>query len=291
MKAIQANRVLTLLMAMVVTGLVFQAQSHAQWEKVTYRQKAFSPSLQTECATNHQGKHVVTEARASLKDGVLSIRFPAQLPGYWGYMAIEVNQGLFQAKPGGVPFVRGMPTYQVRTQKLILAKKNYRVGDTLNGYIDIRYNEIDHYTQETHTFYFKGGFSTMVRAENFQAHADENIKTYDLLTALHELGSPLYARTLSLGADKHTLKEKMMDYPPFGELGQSTEFQTQALIPVRAELLKTGKQRTISELTWDISPGAELSDSGRERLTIWYSHKNRHGLPLRYKKWIETEND
>ena len=203
-----------------------------------------------------------------------------------------MNQDLFEAKPGGVPFVLGTPEYQVLTQKLILSKKSYAPGDELNGYVDITYNEKDQSTQKSRLFYFKGSFSTIVRVENFQAYADENIETYDLVTAKHELGKPMYERTFVPEAANHMIKEKtMVPGSPVGYV-PTKFFQRPPLTAAETELLQNSlTNERVMELTWDISPDAKLSDSGRERLTVWYRQKGKQWLPVIHKKWIQGEPD
>ena len=71
--------------------------------------------------------------------------------------------------------------------------------------------------------------------------------TFDLPSAIYELGEPLDRKTYTTAG-----------------LG---EFQVELL-----NFFPPSENIQIEELTWDISSEVGISDSGIERLTIWYAH-------------------
>ncbi|WAW10037.1 hypothetical protein NB640_12605 [Oxalobacter vibrioformis] len=139
--------------------------------------------LKTACQTDHQGEHLITEARAVVKDGTLYIHFPMN-PAYHLVTDIMVRNGRFFTSLAWVPIYPSGPlTLPLTHEHLILDKAHYVPGDIINGYLDLAFTitgdkrVIDDGKQ---AFYVRGTFSAIVRPEGFDSRADDNISAYDL---------------------------------------------------------------------------------------------------------------
>ncbi len=275
----------------MVFGLFFSSFVYADWNGIQYSSQIKDGDLKTSIQTDHQGEHKIHETRAYMEDKLLTIRFPAQLPAYWGGMNIQVDQekGVFQAKAGGIPFVGENVTHRIVYQSLQLQKKNYNINDKINGDVEIIFEEYGQVTDYRRQFYFKGKFSGIVRDEQYDAISDKNIEGYDLKTALYELGKPVCIDTVDFGYYNDGVKKQALlpVYEEAGIKGCLDEKDKPPKAPKKVvALMPKGRLETIAFLSWDISPEAQVSDGGQERLTIWYRlDENQYWHQLGFKKW------
>ncbi len=275
----------------MVFSLLFCSFVYSDGDSIQYIPQIKDGDLKTSVYTDHQGRHELHKVRPYLKDKLLIIQFPAQLPAYWGTMEIVVDQekGVFQAKAGGVPFVGEAVTYKIVRQNLQLQKNHYALNDEINGEVEIVFEESEQVTGQKRQFYFTGQFSGVVRDELYDVLADKNIERYDLKTALYELGKPVCIDTVNFGY--YNDGEKKQALLPVYEIAGVKGCQDVKDKPLKqpkkvVALTPKGRLETIAFLSWDISPEAQVSDGGRERLTIWYRlDKNQHWHQLGFKKW------
>ena len=284
------NRV-TLCSFCMIFILLFCSVAYGDWGRIQYIPQIKNGDLKTSIYTDHQGRHEVNKARAYLKDELLTIRFPTQLPAYWDEMEIVVDQekGVFQAKAGGAPFVGEIVTYKIVHQNLQLQKNDYAVNDQIDGYVDIVFEEQGQIIGNRRQFYFKGQFSGIVRDEQFDVVADKNVKSYDIKTALYELGKPVCIDTVDFGYYSDGAKKEAL-LPVYTEAGtkgcQDSKDKPLGVSKKIGKLSLNWKLETIALLSWDISPEAQVSDGGRERLTIWYRlDKHKQWYQLDFEKW------
>ena len=229
------------------------------WQAVSYDESMNDNRLGTECTTTHQGEHELDKCDVYLDSDTLVIHFPAALPGYWGSVEVKVIDGMFIAQFDGVPFALINVKYETVRQKLVLDRNDCSINDTLYGYCDFTFKELQRDINvvakpsvkkenkaNSFTFTFKGMIREIVRDKDFDPLDPENFMTFDLPAAIRELGEPL---------ERYT-------------------FNTYRLPEFDIELLNffsPDENLEIELLTWNISDDAQVSDGGIERLTIWYA--------------------
>ena len=217
------------------------------WQHVSYDESLNNNSLGSACITNHQGEHELDKCDINLDDDTLTIHFPAQLPAYWGDVKVKIVDGQFNTLFEGIPFELIDLNFETIKQKLVLDRSQYLINDTLYGYCDFTFKEVEPTTGHTYTFYFKGTIREIVRDKDYNPLDPDNFMTFDLPTAIRELGQPLSRDEIS------TISE--MDIDLLNLFSQDT-----IMYNVHIE-----------RLTWNISDDAQVSDGGIERLTIWYA--------------------
>ena len=96
----------------------------------------------------------------------------------------------------------------------------------------------------------------------------ENFMTFDLSTAIRELGEPLSYKTYTTNGLGEFQVVLLNFFPPSDDI-------------------------QIEELTWNISLETNISDFGIERLTIWYARAEEGSarlFPVTFVKWdINTQ--
>ena len=232
------------------------------WQKVEALSNTLCTDNKTEYTTNHQGEHTLNDCFVYTFNDTLHICFPAGLPAYWLGAKLQVAAGMFNATVDGVPFIPNVKlTFQVKKQRLCLNKQSYAIGDTLQGYIELVFEERDKAHNQSNEFYFKGCIYKIVREKDYQAFQDdEAIMSYSLNHAINELGEPL---------DDYT-------------------FTTNGLPEFRIELLNIfppSDSIYIRELTWNTSDDAQVTDGGIFRLTVWYAQKDGVWQPVYFLRW------
>lgn len=242
--------------------------------------------LKTACKTNHQGEHLITEARAIVKDGTLAIYFPMN-PAYHLVTDITVKNGRFSTALAWEPiYSTGPVTLTLTDEHLILDKAHYAPGDIINGYLDLAFTITGDkrvIQDGKQAYYVRGTFSVIARPQEFDPHADANISAYDLDTALYELGLPHHAFELSFLKNGGYIRKKL-ESPPFEYTG---DMRPPGQSGITDDFIKAKPQpqdRVIREITWDINPHAPFSD-GPERLTIWFSRSGGNRTQLGDRKW------
>ncbi len=233
-----------------------------EWQKVEYITELKCDSLNTE-NISHQDGYYSIKCDVYFETDTLIVFIPSGLIG-WQYVTMKIHNGKFKAETGGVPFEQMELSFKTIKQKLQLGKKKYAINDTLCGYCDFLFQNIDKKTNEICEWNFKATICEVVRNKNFDPGAEENFMQFDLSAAIREIGEPLNRKTFN-----------MVNLPESG-----------------VELLRyfqPSKDITIEEVTWDISPMRKVSDEGRERLTIWYVQNNNNRTPVHYLKWTEDE--
>jgi hypothetical protein len=235
------------------------------WQPVTHIKSLRDTVFATHCEKDGQ---TIEKAYVYLDKDTLCIDFPAQLPAYWDNVLLKVRNTRFHSEAFGVPFEPMSISFTPAGQLLQLDKLNYKVGDTLYASLDLlfHYTTIPYNIEDTAIYgdyILKGVICEIVRTPDFNPFDAKNFMTFDLPAALRELGEPL-----------------TREY-----------FNMQSLPEFRVELLNLFSASAdiwIEELTWDISPARNLSDEGKERLTIWYHQSDGvHWMPVRCFFWNE----
>jgi hypothetical protein len=180
----------------------------------------------------------------------------------WTAITLQIHGGRFRAQLGGMPFhTAEEPSFETLSQRLRLADEGYTQGDTLCAEFDLRFRVAFPDSGETGDWAFRGTLCEVIREKNFDQFAVENAMTFDLPTALHEMGEP-------------------EDRSVFG-LDNVTEFSI--------ELLNDRFPQTpgiiYEQVTWDVSPTREVSDEGKERLTVLYVERDGIWQPVHYREW------
>ena len=108
----------------------------------------------------------------------LIILFPAELPAYWGSMEVQIIDGKFNTQFDGIRFGPTLDLkFETIKQKLVLDRSQYFLNDTLHGYCDFTFKEIEQATGQTYTFYFKGTIREIIRDKDFNPHDPKNFMT------------------------------------------------------------------------------------------------------------------
>ena len=265
-------------------------------DKVGYTPVPFVYPLQSRVRTNHQSPdRVIDECRAQLKkDGALELFFPPQFPGYYVSVTITVKDGRYTATADGAPFApNGGTSYRVLRQELTLQWDAFKPGEKLEGYCDIDFVEtvrqLGGGVEEEYYFSWQGPFVAVIREEGFDPLAEASVKTYDIFLAHYELGPSLQA--VSLPLDPKELDPRLRENLPLGgQIGSVRD--AGKLAALRRDFWQAHPElngKPVLEVTWDISPGAGLSDDGRDRLSIWFEREGDKWTQRHFAKWIDAE--
>ena len=253
---------LTIILFLLTFGLVNCRQNGDKWQAV--KQNNLLSISNTHCMNEGQ---TWEKAQVYFDADTLIIAFPAQLPGYWENVTVKVHNGNFCAETSGIPFAPFTIDFQTKNQQLQLNKRHYAIGDTLRAVCDFIFQYIakPQETEGSKTKYeviFQGTVCEIVRPQDFDPFDKKNFMTFDLPTAIHELGEPF-------NREKYNAKQL------YGE------FRV-----ILLNHLKPDPTVWIEELTWDISPTRDVSDEGKERLTIWYLQKDSaNWQPVDFLHW------
>ncbi len=264
-------------------------------DTVVYNPVPFVLPLQSRVRTDHQSDRIIDECRASLKkDGTLELSFPPQFPGYYVSVTISVKDGKYTASADGVPFApNGGTSYRVLRQELSLQWGTFRSGEKIEGYCDIVFVETvrGFRSKEESEYYFswRGPFVAIIREEGFNPLSESAIKTYDIALAHYELGPSQQA--VALAPEPRALEVYHWEYMPLG--GQiGSVHDSDKLGTLRRDFRQTHpelKDKHILEVTWDTSPEAQVSDGGRDRLTIWFEREGDAWTQRHFTKWLDSE--
>ena len=263
-------------------------------DKVSYEPGPFIFTLQSKVITDHQTPgRIIDECRARLKkDGSLEISFPPQFPGYYVGVTITVKDGSFTASADGVPFhPHEEVSYRALRQELSLQSKPLRPGEKIEGYCNIDFVQTVRYRdgkEDEDYFSWCGTFVAVIREEGFAPLSEAAVKTYDVELAHHELGSSL--AVIALRPEQEEIAGKQASTPMGTQIG--IVHDTTGLAALRRNFRRTHpelKKASLLEITWDISPEAGLSDSGRDRLTLWFEQKGDAWVQRAYTKWQDSE--
>ena len=242
--------------------LLFSCSSKSGgWEKVEVAASVPCTNPTTQLTTNHQGEHTLTDCSVFIDSDTLYIRFFAPLPAYWLGAKIKLANGTFNVNIDGAPFEPNTTTYQIKKQQLHLNKQSYAIGDTLQGYVDVIFEEEDKANRSSNQFYVKGCIYKIVRDKGYQPFEDDKvIMSYNLDFAINELGQPLddyYFNTINL-----------------------PEFRVELL-----NIFPPSDSIYIRELTWSTSSNAQISDEGIDLLTVWYAQEGNAWKPVHFIRW------
>ena len=266
-------------------------------DRVVYNPVPHIFPLQSRVETDHQSPgRIIDECRAVLKkDGTLELRFPPQFPGYYVGVTITVKDGKYTASADGVPFTaNGGTSYRVLRQGLSLQWSTFRPGEKIEGYCDIGFVEIVRAfrgkEEDEYYFSWRGPFVAIIREEDFDSLSDAAIKTYDIVLAHYELGPSQQAVDLSPEARKLEDAYYWENVPLAGQVGSVHD--SEKLAALRKDFWQAHpelKDKPVLEVTWDISPEAQVSDGGRDRLTIWFEREGNAWTQRRFMKWTDSE--
>lgn len=232
------------------------------WQKVGALESFLCTGNKTEYTTNHQGKHELTDCSVFIDNDTLYILFPAALPAYWLGVELQVSSGMFSTAIDGIPLGPIVEvTHQIKRQQLQLNKPCYTIGDTLQGYIEVVFEEQDKTHNQANEFYLKGCIYKIVREKDYQAFEDDKaIMSYSLNTAINELGRPLHDELFTTVGLPEFRIELLNIFPPSDSIH-------------------------IRELTWNTSPDAQISDASIYRLTVWYKQQDSIWQPVHFLRW------
>jgi hypothetical protein len=122
------------------------------------------------CFTNVQGGYDIRYCFADLYKDSLTLTFSDGLPAYASEFYFYIKGDNFYFKPKTI-YPVNIPgeniSYRVAKQKLVLNNSNYKVGDTIIGYIDAEFIEtvsVPKKGTEEHKFYLRGYIRSVVRS-------------------------------------------------------------------------------------------------------------------------------
>ena len=121
------------------------------------------------CLTNVQGGYDIRYCFADQSKGIIMLTFSDGLPAYASefYFYITGDSFYFKPKTTYPLYLPGQKiSYQVTKQKLILNKNNYKIGDTIIGYVDAEFSEtvsVPKRGTKQHKFYLRGYIRTPLK--------------------------------------------------------------------------------------------------------------------------------
>jgi hypothetical protein len=123
------------------------------------------------CLTNVQGGYNIRYCFADQNKGIITLTFSDGLPAYASefYFYMKGDSFYFKPKTTYPSYIPGQRiSYRVTKQKLILNKHNYKIGDTIIGYVDTEFIEtVSVPTKGTkqNKFYLKGFIRTQLKRQ------------------------------------------------------------------------------------------------------------------------------
>jgi len=121
------------------------------------------------CYTNHQGRHHVRYCDAILNNDTISLFFQPELPAYASKLSVSIKDNFFWSDFSAVyPAPTGKLSWVITKQKLVLDRPSYRSGDTIKGYLEIEFVEIDsgsNQKADPRKYYYKGYFKNLLIKE------------------------------------------------------------------------------------------------------------------------------
>jgi hypothetical protein len=118
------------------------------------------------CWTNHQGRHRVRYCNGILNNGTIEILFQPELPAYSGKLNVSIKNGFFWSNFSATyPAPAGQLSWIITKQKLVLDKNIYKPGDTIKGYLEVGFTEMNLDLNEklfSKNYYYKGYFKTLL---------------------------------------------------------------------------------------------------------------------------------
>jgi len=121
------------------------------------------------CSTNIQGGYDLRYCFATKSRGTITLTFSDGLPAYANEFYIYVSRDSFEFRPNIIYPMRNAGekiSYRVVKQNLILNKNNYRIGDTIIGYIQTEFIEsvsLPGKKLQDHSFFLKGFIRTKLQ--------------------------------------------------------------------------------------------------------------------------------
>ena len=116
------------------------------------------------CWTNHQGRHNVRFCDAILNKDTITLLFQPELPAYASELSISIKDKLFWSDFSATyPAPAKKLSWVITKQKLVLNKKSYTPGDTINGYLEVEFIETSTEANQKafrKKYYYKGYFKT-----------------------------------------------------------------------------------------------------------------------------------
>jgi hypothetical protein len=117
-----------------------------------------------DCETDHQGLHTVRYCDASLKNGIITLKFGPELPAYAGELSVIIKGDQFRCEyEASYPAPTQNISWQIISQQLLLEKTNYKSGETIKGHIHVEFLESGTDAggkKFSDKYYFKGYFKT-----------------------------------------------------------------------------------------------------------------------------------
>lgn len=116
------------------------------------------------CKTNHQGDHVINYCNAKIVEDTIKLIFQPKLPSYGGSLSVSIKDDMFWCDfSANFPLTTDKKLWTVDSQKLVVDKEVYNVGDVIKGYIELNLTEtslVQNNDQKSVGFYFRGFFKT-----------------------------------------------------------------------------------------------------------------------------------
>ena len=172
---------------------------------VRYEAMPDARPFRTAVRSNNQTTFVRRDIIVRQENDALSIHFLCNPAIHLG-VGITVREGTYSLRLERVP-LQATYTIDIHVDEaaLTLDKQTYAIGDTLMGYIDVKFTETvrnrgnpfttrsgTSTTHESSSYYFKGPFSAVVRPVDFDPRDDASIATYTTLalaiSELHDRG-------------------------------------------------------------------------------------------------------
>ena len=123
------------------------------------------------CFTNIQGGYDIRYCFADHNKGITTLTFSDGLPAYASefFLYIKGDSFYFEPKTIYLLYIPGQKiSYRVTKQKLTLNKSNYKIGDTIIGYVDAEFIEtvsVPKKGTKQHKFYLKGYVRTQLKRQ------------------------------------------------------------------------------------------------------------------------------
>jgi hypothetical protein len=123
----------------------------------------------TNCKTNVQGGYSIRYCYATKKVGIIILNFSDGLPAYASEFNVNIERNRFSFNPNLIypEIILGEKrSCRVTKNKLTLYQENYAISKQISGYIDEEFIEttsIAGKKPESHRYYFRGYFKTLVK--------------------------------------------------------------------------------------------------------------------------------
>jgi hypothetical protein len=103
------------------------------------------------CVSTHQGRHYIRYCSAIKSNDSIILNIKDKPPAYVSELTVKISGSSFESSFKAVYPVLDLNSeifWRTKSQTLILDKQDYKIGDTIKGFIKVRFTEMNKLTRQ-----------------------------------------------------------------------------------------------------------------------------------------------